>query len=656
MEAPNAASIQERRRVLLGVAVWLAFCAVLILLRGVRWDETFEDAQILLRKIAYPEGHPRFIYCRNAFSAQTYSAAALLGLGAGPALLCGIRNWISLSISVLPVFLLGSLVTRKAVWGHVAALLALYGIYQGYETTYPMNLWPGLYSYGQIGMGYALLVLYFVLAGHWATGFLLLGLMPCVHLGQMPIVLLVSCVCWSIAFFSKRHAHCKRAVAGGAAGALLTLAFAGIHHAFKVPLPTSGAYYSAEDSRTVWSAFTYVHDIHRQMPRADSHIVLFGALLLGAAALYIYFAHLRKEAGPAEGNRPPVPVYLGLVLYCAFAALTVWGGMFAREAMGRDVPFWLASWMPFRLGNHVAPLLFVLVLGLLAETWKRGANDTAPTLALIGLAAGYAAAVTLENSLLAAVDGESNLLSRYLATGYPLYFGLYGVVMGLLPIRLRERRLLMLPYAFSVVAAFSALMVVHQFGAACFVAGVAAGFAIRSLPRPVMDGMRFLEKERVVLVMCVILAAAIAYPQWRTRQWLPRKPFNVSIARALDERNDPHGVLLGPMTSLNMQAETGHAVLAQQDTPYMISYIPELGPSIAKMYDDLFGVTFGIPSKRGLARPVDWKWELWENVPQERWQELAALYGFRYVTTAGGVSLQLPVIAGDANGKLFAVP
>jgi len=98
-----------------GVLFWLLFCVVAVLIRGVRWDETFEHAQVITGQAPYPEGHPLRVYVRGAFSLQTYASAAALALGAGPALVCGARNVLFLLGTVLPVFLLHRLGVRELI-------------------------------------------------------------------------------------------------------------------------------------------------------------------------------------------------------------------------------------------------------------------------------------------------------------------------------------------------------------------------------------------------------------------------------------------------------------------------------------------------------------------------------------------------------------
>jgi len=82
----------ERRALWGGVALWLLFCVAAVCVRGVRWEETYERAQVLLGVVSYPAGHPLFRYAHNAFTAQYYLSALLLRLVPGPAFVCGFRD------------------------------------------------------------------------------------------------------------------------------------------------------------------------------------------------------------------------------------------------------------------------------------------------------------------------------------------------------------------------------------------------------------------------------------------------------------------------------------------------------------------------------------------------------------------------------------
>ena len=180
---------QPRHAVLWGTLFWTAFSMMAVLVRGIRWDENYEFAQVLLGIIPYPEGHPLAQYVHGFYSLQTWSLAGLMAVSPSPFLANGLRNMLFLLATVVPPFLMGSLLGRRARWGHVAALLVLLGIHIPFYSNYPVQVWPGLYSNGHIGLGCALLTLYLLLAGRHRRAYLLFGLMPAIHAGQFPPLL-----------------------------------------------------------------------------------------------------------------------------------------------------------------------------------------------------------------------------------------------------------------------------------------------------------------------------------------------------------------------------------------------------------------------------------------------------------------------------------
>ena len=126
-------SLSEHPALWRGAAACMLFAIIAVALRGVRWDETWEHAQILSGQVTYPEGHPLALYVHNAFSFPTHLSAWLLSLGAGPALLCGFRNVLFLLASMLPVYALTATLTRSIWAALLASLLMMQGILREFD-------------------------------------------------------------------------------------------------------------------------------------------------------------------------------------------------------------------------------------------------------------------------------------------------------------------------------------------------------------------------------------------------------------------------------------------------------------------------------------------------------------------------------------------
>ena len=173
-----------------GALFWLLFSVVAVVVRGPHWEESFQFAQVLLGQIAYPQGHPMVQHANNLFCIQTYLSAALMWLDPNPVLTCGYRNVLHIFAKLLPFFLFGTLLSRRIIGGHMAALLAFLAG-QGFWNAYPSYVWPESATNGVIGLGFAMLTLFFFAADRPRIAFALVGAMPAVHIGQFPPVLAV---------------------------------------------------------------------------------------------------------------------------------------------------------------------------------------------------------------------------------------------------------------------------------------------------------------------------------------------------------------------------------------------------------------------------------------------------------------------------------
>lgn len=622
-----------------GACVLVAIVAVA--LRGVRWDETWEHAQILTGQVIYPEGHPLVLYVHNAFSLQTYLSAAMLYGGAGPALVCGLRNVLFLLASILPVYVLTATLARSVMAGLLAALLMMQGVMLEFDGSYPIMVWPEIYSNGHIGGGVVLLALAALVAGRFRRAFFLLGLIPCIHVGQWPPLAATA------ALFGL-HALVLRGKDGGPraarwAGVFLlglgfTLLFWLIQSRFTLPLPDSGPFATGGDTAAVWRGYTALHDPHRRFPPGNGHVVLAGTILL-AWLLVIRGRenHLRRGG-------------LALALYATIVGALVWGTMAIHAVLGVEIPFLLIAWMPYRLINHIPAILLALSFAWILARWPLRGGHLLVGAALVGMA----------QPLWPRVVGEA-IHARYLAGGECVPFALYGAALfaAVVGHPVRWRAILL------VAAPVLALALYHRFGAACVVAGIGlaclmerAGALIppasikfhwgrgaiwKQKPRGQTPGSR----GRVAIA--ALGTALLLCHQAAHRSHLPVPPLHAEIARGLVADINP--VILGPPDGLLIQATTNYAVLADVATPSLISYVPAIGPSIDTMYREIYGFGFQ-PEPVGAAGA--WQ-ERWRGRDRAAWLALAERYEFNYVLAPRDLPLQLDEILADERYALYAV-
>ncbi len=623
------------RRILYGAALWVLFCIVAVLLRGIRWDETFEHAQILAGKVPYPEGHPLRMYVHNAFSVQPYLSAVLLLCGGGPALVCGMRNILFLLATVLPVYFMTALFTGRTRWGHAAAALLLQGILLEFDGSYPTVVWPELYSNGPIGGAWALLTLWALLANHLRIAGLLFGLMPCIHLGQWPPVLVLFLL-FGLYEAGRTNRGTVRAVAiYSAIGVFVSILFFLAQRLFfHEPLPAS----AGNDLMAVWRGYTFHFDPHRRFPPGNGQILLCGTLLLSGLAAW----------RTPDSRR----LYLGLFLYAAAIASCVWGIMIVHFFLGENTPFLLLSWMPYRLINHLPPVCLALIISVLVP--RQGVWVLAAL--LFGIL----------HPWLRPLLGDS-LYTRYLSGGECVVYCLYGAALWTLLVPLVPKlhmgthlhkssalnaspppthsnpQFPNLPACAVLVVLCLALSFFHQFGAGCLVLGVLGVVFANRIPK-----LHALPATALAAAILLALLAAI-YGQARFHQKLPVSMFAREIRTTLQD--EPGALLAGPPDTLLLQAHTGHPVLAETATPSLISYVPAIGPAINQLYEDLYGISFLNPT----ASSVSWD-QLWRERSLQEWQMLSKRYGFHYVISLPSAEVQLPLMFADSSAVLYKIP
>ena len=139
--------------------------------------------------------------------------------------------------------------------------------------------------------------------------------------------------------------------------------------------------------------------------------------------------------------------------------------------------------------------------------------------------------------------------------------------------------------------------------------------------------------------------------QWIHRAPLPVSPFQQDVAQALGTSKD--ALLLAPPDALLLQGSTGVAVLADVATPSLISYVPEIGPAIDTMYQDIYGYGFQRPTS---PPPATTPWEvLWKQRTASDWETLASTYGFTHVVVPADWALDLHRELAEDDYALYAV-
>lgn len=638
--APESEGTRVRPEIRHGLIVWIVFCLAAVALRGVRWDEQYEFAQVVTHSIGYPEHHP-YLYCtRNALNLQIYATSALYWLCPSPGVVNGFRNVLYLMATVIPVYLLGSILSRRALWGHAAAILILMGIHEEFDACYQMFAWPSYGSTGHFGLGYALATLALFLNGCAPIGAFLLGLMPCVHIGQMPILLLFSLLFFADQWRRKGTRRLLPLLVWAAAGFAVCVFVWANKASVQIPLPTSGPYYSNADPQRVWAGYVS-QDSLRALPGrptdyTNSFILLAMALLLAGCA-----AFLETRSTAHEAARP----WAWLCVYLFSVGAAVWGVMAIHYLLGTRVPFVFISWMPYRFANHAAYILLALLPALLAAEGCRNAACSNAGRTVLACVFAFAAVRPLIGHLLPAT-----IYARYAAGGEGILFFLCGSALASVVLRLETGQSFRKALVIVSLALVFILAMFHQFGAFCAVLGFGA-LTFLQFARP----PQWASSRATVWVTLVAALACLTVQQALNRQHLPMTDFDRQVVQLLKDRGEPDAMLLARPEQYTLQAKTAHPVMADTCLAPWIPYMPTIGPAIQKIHRDFYGQTFELDDSGQAVMTRPWS-EIWRERSVEEWQRLGREYDLHYIISPNIVPLSVtPLVKGNAD-TLYEIP
>lgn len=624
-----------QRPCLTGALLWTAFSLVAVLLRGVRWDENYEFAQVILGQIPYPEGHPLFQYVRGFYSLQTYSLAALMYFFPEPLPANLLRNWAFLASSTVPVYLLGTLFARRQLVGHVAVVFVLLQIHTSFYSTYPVLVWPMIFSNGAIGLGYMLLALWALLDRRYRIAGLLLGLAPAVHLGQFPPLMLVAAL-QSLWLLRKGQTRDVLALIRFAMpGLAVSVLFALFLRWFAVDPPVDGPYFSPVAPELLWRTFMERYAGHRAIPWTTGHIVLVGAVLLALGLL------AARRGGVLSVEKFQAPLlespWTWALLYCALASGLVWSIMAVHYAMGPDIPYLLVGWLPYRLMNHVAPVLIPLLVALgYAREGRMPAWINAALLAAL-------------LTPLADLAMEREMIAKYLDNGEYLFFYLFGGAAGTgIVLAYRKQTAFAAVASIAIAVMLSALACFHQYGAACTLAGVLAA----CIPMPgavTARGLRFAGAG----LACLILMAMLAR-ETEGRKHLLRSEFHQMVAEVMEREGKPEAMILVQSDQAGDQMLFGHPVMADMATMLHGVYRPAIAPSVNAIFQDFYGIYLD-PNAPRPDPPLAWH-QVWPSYSLETWQQLSVKYGVAYVAAPSFMRLPLELLVRDDQRNFYHIP
>lgn len=351
---------------------------------------------------------------------------------------------------------------------------------------------------------------------------------------------------------------------------------------------------------------------------------------------------LRERESELEKVWARVTVYSVCVVAATYSISAIHFSISNWGLLNGEIPYLLLGWLPYRLLNHLAPLLLVMSLALVVECSKK--QDATPGLHVWAVPAIFFAA--LLKPFLANIVGES-LYERYFLNNDGLFFVLTGCALGVLLLGSNGRTRVLC--GIGLLVAVAVLASAHQFGAAVVMSGIAIALL---LSRPNWN-FRVEVVRAATYGLGGLLLFVILWTQFESKRHLPIGNFEAELTRVLAEAGESDAMIVARPDQVLLQAQTGHPVFADMAIEYHGSYRPSLGPSIQKMYEDVYGIWF----EEREETPISWE-SVWGERGAAEWKALGETYDFRYVVAPIGVELDsgLEVVLKGELDRLYRIP
>jgi hypothetical protein len=523
--------------------------------------------------------------------------------------------------AVFASFAVATVLTRRALWGHVAACLTALGATHSLAGLYPLWTYPNFNANGQIGLHAGIVAIALVLGRFPGAAGFALGILPCVHLSVASLVWPWALV--EIVRSRRETPFVGRSlldgfVLGGAVSAALAISLAtrGVD-------PALAPYDVESDGGAARAYFMRALDVHRTAIPLGTPAYLLGPVL--------YFA-LVASLGRAEGAARSL-FLLGIWIWVPLALMAL------AQAAGAALPDALLTWMPGRASNLTAALVPPLIAAVCADASRR-TEARGPAIALVCacLLAMFAAALAMRRLpaplVLPAAVGVA-LAARFLgprtaSTGW-----------------LRRGAVL----AAIALAAWTATHSMRW--PLALVGAFAAAFAVGSSWH---EGSGRLATASLSVACALAAAAAVSGPTVATRwAWLSAE--DLRIARWLDEHVPAEAMLAVPLTPTSaFQAKLCRPVLFDLRVLWQMTYVPTLSAVTARMLRELYGIELSSAGPGDLNTLTSQASAAWSARTEAAWRSLGARYGFRTVLAPRELELQLPTAFAADSWAIHEIP
>lgn len=327
--------------------------------------------------------------------------------------------------------------------------------------------------------------------------------------------------------------------------------------------------------------------------------------------------------------------------------------------------------MPLRFSNATVVLLIPLVVAVAAAALRR-------------VPRAFAWAAELLLAFAVAVAGLLLLLEGRLQVLYPgrvkalFLFAFLGVVFGIYLASRRGDRARLAAGGVAAALVWAGLLISWRatLGGIVFPVVLLGSWMVMAGVQAAL--MKWAAVERTFeIAMNVGLAGACVFAMlaflhghemdpvdYARQRWDTLLPYDEELNAWLARNANPGEPLLVPiLPRAEVQAKTGHPALMELETIYLMSYMPDLCPSIGMMAKDLYGVDLSDPVQMNAIRaetgqlPQSSEWyRHWSARTREQWQAVGKKYGFRLLLASSTLRLDLPVALAGPRFTLYLIP
>lgn len=672
-----------------GAIVWGAYSVAQILINGVVLDEVIMPAQIISGAVQYPAGHPHQVYFPKAYNLFHYLAAGIWAIEPAPLAISAARNFFFLFVSAFTPFAIAVLLTGRPLWGHCAAAITVSGIALRFGGVYPMWVFPDGSSNGHIGFHTAMLIVVLLLARFWRTGGLLLGLLPSIH-PVMPLAIWP----WSVVYlFVSREwlgrketlrLLCFMGLGLAVCAALALIIFIRADNAVAIE-----PYNAQADGELIHRQFTLMTDVHRRLAPlwwfaysvGPIALLMIGALLLWTPKRS-EAQEVPEDATSARLSKRAISWFLAL---SGIASLYVYGAWIFQNWVGA-LPPRIEMSMPYRFSNLTTLLLAPFTVVAIAyarsamDKWARAWTTIMMAGLVFAVGVGFFSDRRPEGlyaiwGMLLAMDFyayRSHLWRRWLGLAAILAIGGVTFAIGG-PERLGDNWILLMKYLLGgfLICGFVLVLIGLKWRR--------RGNRQEDRPAELQATPERVHKHWLlrigwgqVALLCACLSSSLAA--------LPQSPYNpiiVNLSRWdkisqydreliqwLDANARPDEMILPAIAPKSkLQPITNHPMLMEQESLFLMTYMPHLAPVIGVMTRDLYGIDYTDRDQLKRVAPKGrlsffspiWR-KIWRERKRDEWQALGRKYGFRLALAPNDAPLDLPVVLPGPYWSLYEIP